>query len=74
MTSSSIASAVVLSGLEIAERHLGLDELSRRLGATPATIGAWRSGDVHMPDREFSVLVDLLGDLEPGWLSRERES
>jgi ferric-dicitrate binding protein FerR (iron transport regulator) len=50
-----------------------LDELSRRLGTTPATIGAWRSGDVHMPDREFAVLVELLGDLEPGWLSRERK-
>jgi hypothetical protein len=50
-----------------------LDELSRRLGTSPATVGAWRSGDVHMPDHEFIVLVDLLGDIEPVWLSRERE-
>ena len=64
------ASPLVMRGLEIGEKHLGMDELCRRLGATPTTVEAWRLGHAEMPDRTFLQLVDLLMDLEPGWMSR----
>jgi transcriptional regulator with XRE-family HTH domain len=58
-----------MRGLEIAEKHLGMEELCRRLGTTTTTIEAWRLGHVAMPDSEFLRLVDLLMDLDPGWMS-----
>ena len=61
-----------MRGLEIAEQHLGMEEVCRRLATTPTTIEAWRVGSVEMPDAEFLKLVDLLSDLEPGWLSRPK--
>ena len=63
------ASPLVMRGLEIAEKHLGLDELCIRLGTTRPNIEAWRLGRIEMPDPEFLKLVDLLSDLEPGWMS-----
>ena len=59
-----------MRGLEIAEKHLGMDELCKRLGITPTTVEAWRLGHAEMPDRAFLTLVDLLTELEPGWMSR----
>jgi transcriptional regulator with XRE-family HTH domain len=58
-----------MRGLEIVEKHLGLAELCRRLGTTAPTIEAWRLARTEMPDPEFLKLVDLLSDLEPGWMS-----
>jgi hypothetical protein len=58
-----------MRGLEIAERHLGIEELCKRLAATPTTIEAWRLGQIEMPDPQFLKLVDLLSELEPGWMS-----
>ena len=63
-------SPLVLRAIEIAEKRLGMQELSTRLEATPAAIQAWRFGHAEMPDKDFLRLVDLLTELEPGWLSR----
>jgi len=62
------ASPLVMRGLEIAEKHLGMAELSTRLGAPEETIRAWRLGLVEMPDKEFLRFVDLLADIDPNWL------
>lgn len=59
-------SPLILRGLEIAEKHLGIDELCKRLGATPANVQAWRTGREEMPDALFLKLVDLLIELDPG--------
>ena len=63
-------SPLVMRGLEIAEKHLRMAELCERLGTTPTTVQAWRLGHAEMPDRTFLALVDLLTELEPGWMSR----
>ena len=57
-----------MRGLEIAEKHLGMAELSTRLGVPEETIRAWRLGLVEMPDKEFLRFVDLLADIDPNWL------
>jgi len=59
-------SPLILRGLEIAEKHLGIDELCKRLGATAASVQAWRTGQEEMPDALFLELVDLLIELDPG--------
>lgn len=59
-------SPLILRGLEIAEKHLGIDELGMRLGVAPATVEAWRTGQAEMPDALFLKLVDLLIELDPG--------
>ncbi|MFN2643395.1 MAG: hypothetical protein ABR570_00245 [Burkholderiales bacterium] len=64
-----LPSPLVMHGLETAEKHLGIDGLCQRLGTTRTAIQAWRMGHVEMPDRDFVALVDLLTDLEPGWMS-----
>lgn len=61
------ASPLISRGLEIAERVLGMDELSRQLGAPDSTIRTWRMGHASMPDRKFLKLVDILTDLDPNW-------
>jgi hypothetical protein len=59
-------SPLILRGLEIAEKHFGIDELCARLATTPATVQAWRTGHEEMPDALFLKLVDLLIELDPG--------
>ena len=67
-------SPLILRGLEMAEKHLGIDELCKRL-ATPAfTIQAWRVGQEEMPDAPFLKLVDLLLELDPGGIFPPRKS
>ena len=55
-------------GLSIAEKRLGLEELSRRLDASETTIRAWQSGDVSMPEHKFLQLVDVLLAIDRRWL------
>jgi hypothetical protein len=63
-------SPLVLRALEVAEKHLGIEELSKRLGVPPMEIQLWRSGHAEVPDGKFLLLVDLLIDLEPKWLDK----
>jgi hypothetical protein len=58
-------SPLTAKGLDIAERHLGIEEPSRRLGVSETTIRAWRFGHVAMPDAKFLKLVDVLVTLDP---------
>jgi hypothetical protein len=67
-------SPLVLRALEVAENRLGIEELCARLGTPPTTIQAWRLGHVEISDREFLKLVDLLTELEPGWMSPKPKS
>jgi hypothetical protein len=60
-------SPLITKGLDIAEKHLGIEELSRRLTVSDMTIRAWRFGHVTMPDAKFLQLVDILVTLDPNW-------
>ena len=60
-------SPLVVRALEVAEKRLGLEELSRRLGAPEATLKAWRVGLTTMPQQDFMRLVDLLTELPVAW-------
>ena len=59
-------------GLEIAEKRLGMEELSRRLGAPEPTIRAWRFGHATMPEYKFLRLVDILTELDPDWTDQAK--
>ena len=61
------ASPVISKGLEIAEKHLGIVELAKRLHTVPSIIHAWRLGHDTMPEYKFLALVDILSGLEPDW-------
>jgi hypothetical protein len=63
------ANPLVSRGLDIAQRHLGIAELSRLLGSPASTINAWRSGKSAMPRNKFLLLVDLLMQIDPKWKS-----
>jgi len=65
------ASTLIERALDVAERHLGIDELCRRLIVPEATIRAWRFGHTTMPDYKFQRLVDVLLELEPTWVDWE---
>lgn len=60
-------SPLVARGLELAEKRLGILELSVRLGSPAESIKAWRLGHATMPERKFMVLVEMLTELDPGW-------
>ena len=64
------ASPLVIKGLEIAEKHLGMEALSARLGAPAAAIAAWRFGHDAMPQEQFLKLVDILSALDPKWTEK----
>jgi CheY-like chemotaxis protein len=66
------ASPLVMRGLEIAEKRLGIEELCSRLGAPETTIRGWRFGHGDMPQDKFLRLVDLLTQLDPDWVKREQ--
>jgi hypothetical protein len=65
-----LASPLISKGLEIAENHLGIDELAKRLHTVPSVIHAWRMGQATMPEYKFLRLVDLLTELEPDWTDK----
>ena len=66
------ASPLVTRGLEIAEKYLGMEELSVQLGAPVTLIQAWRLGHATMPERKFLRLVDILTGLDPDWTDKAR--
>ena len=57
------ASPLIARALEIAEKRLGMKELSERLGSPESSIEAWRMGHATMPENKFLTLVDLLTEL-----------
>ena len=61
------AGSAISKGLEIAEKHIGIVELAKRLHTVPSIIHAWRLGHDNMPEYKFLALVDILAGLEPGW-------
>jgi hypothetical protein len=61
------ASPLISRGLEIAEKRLGMTELSVRLGSPAGAIMAWRLGHATMPEYKFLKLVDVLMEIDPSW-------
>ena len=66
------ASPLIIKGLEIAEKRLGMEELAVKLGAPATVIRAWRIGDATMPERKFLELVDILSALDPNWTDQAK--
>ena len=64
------SSTVSMRAIEVAENHLGTEELAKRVGVPPTTIRAWRMGHAGVPPHKFAKLVEILADLEPGWQSK----
>ena len=63
-------SPLVMRGLAIAEKRLGIEELCKRLGAPETMIRGWQMGLDEMPDKTFLQLVDILTELEPDFWTR----
>jgi len=61
------ASPLVARALKVAEKHLGIDELARRLVAPETLIRSWEMGFATMPEYKFLRLVDILTELDPTW-------
>jgi hypothetical protein len=61
------ANPLIAQGLEIAEKRLGIAELSVRLGSPVSSIHAWKLGHASMPENKFLLLVDLLTEIDPHW-------
>jgi hypothetical protein len=62
------ASPLIFRALDVAEKHLGIEELSRRLVAPESMIRAWRFGHATMPEYKFLRLVDIITELDPSWI------
>ena len=60
-------SPLVMRALDVAEKRLGIDELSRLLEAPDTMIRAWRFGHATIPEAKFLKLVDILTDLAISW-------
>lgn len=60
-------SPLISRALEVAEKHLGTEELCRRLVVPEDSIRAWKLGNATMPQYKFLRLVDILTELDPGW-------
>jgi DNA-binding transcriptional regulator YiaG len=60
------SSTASLRAIEIAEKHLGTEELATRMNVTATTVRAWRMGHAGMPPEKFAKLVGILASLESG--------
>jgi hypothetical protein len=58
---------LVTRAIEVAEAHIGIEALARRLGVHPFNVRSWRDGTGFIPGEKFLALVDLLAELDPGW-------
>ena len=65
-------SPLISKGLEIAEKHLGITELAKRLHTTDSVIRSWQLGHATMPEYKFLRLVDILNELEPDWTDKAK--
>ena len=61
------ASPLLTRALDVAEKRLGLRELSERLGSPESSIQAWRMGHATIPENKFLKLVDILTQLAVSW-------
>ena len=57
----------VARAVEVAEKRLGTQELSVRLGVPDSNLSAWRLGQAAMPEHKFLQLVDILTELDISW-------
>jgi hypothetical protein len=68
------ANPLVARALEVAERHIGMRELCRRLVVPEDVIRAWQRGLATMPQFKFLRLVDILTELDPTWKEWDESS
>jgi len=61
------ASPLVSKGLEIGEKHFGIQELAKRLRTVESVIRAWSMGHAAMPEYKFLRLLDILAGIDPQW-------
>lgn len=61
------ASPLIARAIDVAEKHLGMEELSRRLATPEAIIQSWRMGRAAMPQSDFLRLIDVLTSLNVQW-------
>ena len=62
-----LTSTITMRAVEVAEKHLGTDELARRIGAKVATVSAWRSGVEAIPGDKLIKLLAILEGIKPDW-------
>jgi hypothetical protein len=61
------ARELIERALAVAERRLGMWELSLHMDAPLLLIRAWRAGHTTMPEERFTKLVRMLDKLDPAW-------
>jgi hypothetical protein len=60
-----------MRAIALAEKRLGIEALCQRMGVPEATIRAWQSGAVEMPNKDFLRLFDIVIDIEPHFWARK---
>ena len=58
----------------MAEKHLGIDELCRRLVVPESLIRSWEMGTATMPEYKFLRLVDIITELDPSWIDWDEQN
>jgi hypothetical protein len=60
-------SPLVARALQVAEKHLGAQQLAQRLDIPETMIEAWRLGHAPIPEGKFLQLVDIITELDIAW-------
>lgn len=61
------SSPLIARALAVAEKYLGIEELSRRMGVPEATVQAWRGHHLAMSNSDFLRLIDIITSLDVRW-------
>ena len=67
------ASPLIARALRVVEKHLGIDELCRRLVVPESLIRSWELGTATMPEYKFLRLVDIITELDPTWIEWDEQ-
>jgi DNA-binding transcriptional regulator YiaG len=65
-------SPIIAKAFEIAEKHLGIDDLCRLLRVPDSTIRNWATGVTPMPGQKLLKLVEILHELDPNWIEQTK--
>lgn len=60
-----------MRAIAVTEKRLGTKALCERMGVPEATIRAWQTGAVEMPNKDFLRLIDIVTDIEPEFWTRK---
>jgi hypothetical protein len=56
--------ALIKEALNRALTSFGREKLAQRLGVPPHVLEAWVSGHASMPDRNFHLLLSIIGEID----------